>query len=94
MKVYVDANDIGKTVTYKEDNGKKQYLYAHDKEGFIFKDLTDYTKQVRKEVCESLDKKIGKYLSNKCRYAESLDVHSIIQQVMKEDLDQIQGETK
>lgn len=52
MKVYVDTNDIGKTITYKEENGKRQYLYVHDNEGFIFKDLSDHTKQVRKEVCD------------------------------------------
>lgn len=54
MKVYIDTNDIGKTVTYKEENGKRQHLYVHDNEGFIFKELADYTKQVRKEVCEQI----------------------------------------
>lgn len=58
MKVYIDENDIGKTVTYKEENGKRQYLYIHDNEGFIFKDLSDYTKQVRKEVCEEIREKL------------------------------------
>ena len=56
--------------------------------------LTDYTKQVRKEVCERLDKIIEKYLCKKGRHRESLDISSIIKQVMKEDLDQIQGEDK
>ena len=59
MKVYVDANDIGKTVTYKEENGVRQYLYVHDKEGFIFKDLADHTKQVRKEVLSELMNMLG-----------------------------------
>ena len=68
-----------------------KYLLERTETAFIKpKSLADYTKQVRKEVCEILDKRIHNYLSNKCRYAESLDVHSIIQQVMKENLDQIQ----
>lgn len=54
MKVYVDEKDSGTTVTFKEENGKRQYLYVHDKEGFIFKSLTDHDKQVRKEVCEKI----------------------------------------
>ena len=59
MKVYVDANDIGKTITYKKENGVRQYLYVHDKEGFIFKSLSDYTKQVRKEVLGDLMNMLG-----------------------------------
>jgi hypothetical protein len=60
MRVYVDIADSGKTITYKEEYGKRQYLYVHDNEGFIFKDLADYAKQVRKEVCE----KIKEFLEN------------------------------
>ena len=89
MKVYVDANDIGKTVTYKEENGKRQYLYVHDKEGFIFKDLSDYTKQVRKKVCEiiwggfiGLNNINGNYEYKK------------FEDDFRKFLDQIQGETK
>ena len=48
--------------------------------------LADYTKQVRKEMCERLDKIIEKYLCKKGRYRESLDISSIIKQVMKENL--------
>lgn len=59
MKVYVDANDMGTTVTYKEENGKKEYIYCHDREGFVFKDLADYTKQVRKEVLGDLCNMLG-----------------------------------
>lgn len=54
--------------------------------------LTEHTKQVRKEVCEMLEKRIIKYLDSKNNCRASLDVHSIIQQFMKEDLYQIQGE--
>lgn len=52
MKVYVDANDIGKTVTFKEENGKRQYLYVHDKEGFIIKSLEDYKKKFLDDIKE------------------------------------------
>lgn len=53
--------------------------------------LSDHDNQVRKEVCERLDKTIKKYLCKKGKYRESLDISSIIKQVMKENLDQIQG---
>ncbi len=59
MKLYIDTKDIGKTVSYKEENSKKQYLYAHDKEGFELKDISDYTKQVRKEVLGELMNMLG-----------------------------------
>ena len=45
MKIYLDQNDIGKTITYREENGKKQYLYAHDKDGFVFKSLEEVQNQ-------------------------------------------------
>ena len=54
--------------------------------------LTEHDKQVRKEVCERLYKIIEKYLCKKGRYRESLDISSIIKQVMKENLDQIETE--
>ena len=53
--------------------------------------LTDYTKQVRKEVFERLNKTIEKYLCKKGKYRESLDISSTTKQVMKENLDQTQG---
>jgi hypothetical protein len=92
MKVYVNANDMGKTVTYKEENGKRQHLYVHDNEGFIFKSLEDYTKQVRKEVIDEI-KKIGsiseyhEYENGEFKYGD--------QYVIKDyELDQLQGEDK
>lgn len=88
MKVYVDANDIGKTITYKEENGVRQHLYVHDKEGFIFKDLSDYTKQVRKEVCEEIGNKLKE---NGLLYTwKGVPKYK----AMEELLDQIQGETE
>lgn len=65
---------------------------VEDEEPCPLQSLADYTNQVRKEVCERLDKIIEKYLCKKGRYRESLDISSIIKQVMKENLDQIQGE--
>lgn len=48
--------------------------------------IAEHDKQVRKEMCERLDKIIEKYLCKKGRYRESLDISSIIKQVMKENL--------
>ena len=102
MKVYLEEKDMPKdykttckNCPFRGDEGLGcEEIRMLDKD-FIcpLQSLTDHTKQVRKEVCEILDKRIHNYLSNKCRYAESLDVHSIIKQVIKEELDQIQGET-
>ena len=90
MKVYLDANDIGKTITYKEENGVRQYLYVHDKEGFIFKDLSDYTKQVRKEVCEE----IYRVLTNEdvWRGLKKWWLNNGECKELRQILDQIQGE--
>lgn len=83
MKVYVDANDIGKTVTYKEEYGKRQYLYVHDNEGFIFKDLSDYTKQVRKEVVEKVYKVLEQAVPKDLSWSWA---------VITKELDKLQGE--
>lgn len=58
MKVYLNESDIGKTITYKEENGKKQHLYVHDKEGFIIQPITEHDKQVRKNVIGELKQKL------------------------------------
>ena len=47
--------------------------------------LSDYTKQVRKEVCERLDKTIEKYLCKKGKYRESLDIYSKPKYAYKHD---------
>lgn len=41
MNIYIKPEEIGTTITYKEDNGRKQYLYVHDREGFVFKSTED-----------------------------------------------------
>lgn len=98
MKVYVDSNDIGTTVTYKEENGKKEYIYCHDREGFVFKDLSDYTKQVRKEVIEEIKKNADVILEEGVyeNYitGEKTIMTKTIYNIDEVKLDQIQGETK
>ena len=86
MKVYIDENDIGKTVTYKDENGKRQYLYIHDNEGFIFKELSEHDKQVRKEVCEEIRKYIPR--------CSGMDMVIILDDThtLNTILDQIQGD--
>ena len=93
MEVYINLEnleDITNNALLKisRKNGKPEIVEIVE-----LQSLAEHDKQIRKEVCEILDKRIHNYLSNKCRYAESLDVHSIIKQVIKEELDQIQGET-
>ena len=56
MKIYIDDNDIGKTVSYKEADGVRQYLYVHDKEGFVIKHLAEHDKEIRNQVCERMRK--------------------------------------
>lgn len=82
MKVYLDDNDIGKTITYKEENGKIQYLYVHDREGFVFKSLADYKKQVRKQVCEEIWKEFEQRLMNKKEDMPVMKVANIINSVL------------
>ena len=98
MKLYIDTKDIGKTVSYKEENGKKQYLYAHDKEGFEFKDIADYTKQVRKEVCEEIrdNLKDMDFLAHETEFGERINCFSKykVLDILIRVEDQIQGETK
>ena len=90
MKVYIDTNDIGKTVSYKEENGKKQYLYAHDNEGFVVKDLAEHDKQVRKEII----KQVKDYMEN---HSHTITVDTKNRKVvykigLTRFLDQLQGE--
>lgn len=97
MKVYIDEKNNGKTVTFELENGKKQKLYVHDNEGFIFKDLADYTKQVRKEMCEKLREWARKqiiYCGGKATETDVLTANASNQVLddLKEFLDQIQGE--
>ena len=90
MKVYVDANDTGKTVTFEEENGKRQYLYVHDKEGFIFKELAEHDKQVRKDVCDEIRKKLKLKEIFHPEYDFEIDYDFYYKEDVDEILDQIQ----
>ena len=52
MKVYVDIDDTRKITTYHDGLGTQQGLYVYGKDKIEVLSLSDYTKQVRKEVCE------------------------------------------
>ena len=52
MKVYVDIDDTRKITTYHDGLGTQQGLYVYGKDKIEVLSLADYTKQVRKEVCE------------------------------------------
>ena len=62
MKIYIGGDDIGNTISYKEENIGKQHLYVHDYEGFIFKSLDDYVdeqlKLKTKEICDNIRKQV------------------------------------
>lgn len=54
MKVYVDIDDTSKIVTYRDGANIQQGLYVYGKDKIEVLSLSDYTKQVRKEVCEEI----------------------------------------
>lgn len=91
MKVYVDNKDKMTSYQWGYDEESKRYFVKinfdvpSDTKVNVLS-IAEHDKQVRKEVCERLDKIIEKYLCKKGRYRESLDISSIIKQVMKEDL--------
>lgn len=59
MKIYLDNNEIAKTVTFEYENDKKQKLYVHDDEGFVFKSLEEHDEQTRKDVCDEISSAIA-----------------------------------
>lgn len=59
MKLYIDDNDIAKTVTFEEENGKRQKLYVHDKEGFVFKSLSEHDEFLIKDICDEISSAIA-----------------------------------
>ena len=75
MKVYIDEKDIGLTVTYKEEFGKKQYLYVHDKDGFVFKSLEEHDKETKKTVFNSI---IEKLYDTPVDYDYKIDIEEVI----------------
>jgi len=85
MKVYVDENDIGrKIVTYHDGTNTQQGLYVYGKDKIIIQSLSDYTKQVRKEVVQEI--------KNKIEQAKMIYEWKGKEITIEEILDQIQGE--
>ena len=55
MKVYLEEKDIERKITtYHDGLGTQQGLYVYGKDKIEVLSLADYTKQVRKEVCEQI----------------------------------------
>ena len=55
MNVYLEEKDIGRKITtYHDGFGTRQGLYVYGKDKIEVLSLSDYTKQVRKEVCEEI----------------------------------------
>ena len=55
MKVYLEEKDIGRKITtYHDGLGTQQGLYVYGKDKIEVLSLADYTKQVRKEVCQKI----------------------------------------
>ena len=78
MKVYVDENDIKRNIiTYCNGTNTQQGLYVFGKDKIEVLSLADYTKQVRKEVCEEIRKTLFEFL--------------LTYDVITDKLDQIQG---
>lgn len=82
MKIYIDNNEIAKTVTFEFENDKKQKLYVHDDEGFVFKSLEEHDEQTRKDVCDEISSAIAYevFVSEKLTHKE---VERAIEKVKK-----------
>lgn len=98
MKVYLEENDIGrKIVTYNDWLNTQQGLYVYGKDKIEVLSLSDYTKQVRKEVCEEIKQEV-KHLTSKdfklCNHEYANGYCFGLQYDLAKILDQIQGETK
>ena len=91
MKVYLEEKDIGRRITtYHDGLGTQQGLYVFGKDKIEILSLADYTKQVKKEVCEEIRSFIEKP-ENSIYWDCSIYVET--EELIK-FLDQIQGETK
>lgn len=76
MKVYIDENDIDRKIaTYHDITNTQQGLYIYGKDKIIIQSLSDYAKQVRKEVAgeikSTLRKKVAKMMGYRHCYPES-----------------------
>lgn len=85
MKVYLEEKDIGRKITtYHDGLGTQQGLYVFGKDKIEILSLADYTKQVRKEMCEEI-RKFAYDTFKEFGCFDEVDLEHI--------LDQIQGET-
>ena len=93
MKVYVDENDIKRNIiTYCNGTNTQQGLYVYGKDKIEVLSLTDYTKQVRKEVLKEIKEKLkGKEIFHPEDEFE-IDYDFYYKEDVEEILDQLQGE--
>ena len=67
MRIYISEEDICKTVSYEEENGAKQNLYVHDKDGFFFKELKEHDKELLRKIATKIADKMLKRLNGVCQ---------------------------
>jgi len=82
MKVYVDENDY--IITYCAMTGRE--CLETSKSPIIVESLTDYTKQVRKELCDDFK---SRFLAT-CQIEKVCDTASFSLEVLNRILDQLQ----
>lgn len=102
MKVYLEQKDIKRPmVTYHDGANTQQGLYVYGKDKIEVISIADYTKQVRKEVCEEIRKWCNKNFNwvgdgtgyDGQDYNEMIVSNNTINK-LRELLDKIQMETK
>ena len=103
MKVYVEKKELDTSILDTISDKCGTYVLVSEdknnpkKDSLVFYNLTDYTKQVRKEVCKEFKEKFEKR-NNGIRYSNHSekykDGYSGCCCDVEEILDQIQGETK
>ena len=100
MKVYVETNPetIYSGRVKDEVKTTEIRMWFETDEEIEVQSLSDYTKQVRKEVCEEIKKKADIEFE-RCRYenyitGEDTLIRRKLYRIDEEKLDQIQGETK
>ena len=59
MKIYLDNSEIAKTVTFENEDGKRQKLYVHDNEGFVFKSLEEHDELLVKSICDEISSAVA-----------------------------------
>ena len=83
MKVYLEEKDIGRKITtYHDGLGTQQGLYVYGKDKIEVLSLSDYTKQVRKEVLQQVYKVLEQAVPHSLSWSWA---------VINKELEQIQG---